>query len=188
MADGGYFDNTGVFTVVEWLNQLLESGKIADIQRILVLQINAFPRSLPGAQTRSGDVGQGGWVMSLLGPLLTLFRVRDSTQTARNEEELDLLRQSWQPKGIDIQYFPISFPSFEEMQRIESQFDPRLQRPYFFNRQGKYDPPLSWKLTNAEKKAIQRAWQQIACDPQGEVKKLYDCWQRWGMNPPDENC
>lgn len=183
MADGGYFDNTGVFTVVEWLDQLLKSGQISDIKRIMVLQINAFPRSLPGAQTKGDDVSQGGWVMSVLGPLLALFRVRDSTQTARNQTELDLLCQRWKTQGVEICHFPIFFPSFEAMQRMESQFDPRLQRPYFFNRDGKYDPPLSWKLTNAEKKAIQRAWRQIACDPHGEVKPLYDCWQRWGMNP-----
>nr|RNJ66196.1 MAG: patatin-like phospholipase family protein [Leptolyngbya sp. IPPAS B-1204] len=182
LADGGYFDNSGVFTVVEWLNSLLSANQIPDIKRIVLLQINAFPQSLPTAATKAGDVSRGGWAMALLGPLLALFRVRDSTQTARNETEIELLGQRWSKHGVEIQHFPISFPSFEEMQRIEKEFAPPMQRPYFFNRDGRYNPPLSWKLTHAEKKAIKRAWELIACDPTGQVQRLRQQWQKWQQN------
>jgi hypothetical protein len=181
VADGGYFDNSGVFTVVEWLNQLLESNQISAVKRIVLLQISAFPKSLPTAPTKEGDVSRGGWAMALLGPLLALFRVRDSTQTARNEEEIELLCKRWSKHDVEIKHFPISFPSFEEMQRIEKEFAPRMQRPYFFNRDGRYNPPLSWKLTNAEKKAIKHAWELMVQDAKGEVQRLYQQWIEWGM-------
>jgi hypothetical protein len=179
VADGGYFDNSGVFTAIEWLNRLLESGHVPQIKRIVLLQINAFPKSLPGRQQTS----DGGWATALLGPILTLLRVRDSTQTARNETEIDFLCQRWSKQGITIKHCPIFFPSYEQMQQqVEKKFAPQMQRPYFFNQDGKYDPPLSWKLTNAEKKAIKRAWSAIASQPDGEVQKLQTLWQDWDMN------
>lgn len=181
VADGGYFDNSGVFTVVEWLDNLLESSQIPEVKRIVLLQISAFPKSLPTSPTKEGDVSRGGWAMALLGPLLTLFRVRDSTQTARNEEEIELLCQRWSKHGVEIKHFPISFPSFEEMERIKQEFAPRMQRPYFFNRDGRYNPPLSWKLTNAEKRAIKCAWEISVRDAKGEVQRLYKQWLEWGM-------
>ncbi len=46
---------------------------------------------------------------------------------------------------------------------------------------GKYNPPLSWKLTHVEKKAIQYAWQFVTQDPNSEVQKLRQLWQDWGM-------
>lgn len=180
IADGGYFDNSGVFTVVEWLNQWLASFSPPPIQRIVLLQINAFPRSASDFQTQNMP-DQGGWGMALLGPLLALFRVRDSTQTARNEAAIKLLVQRWQKQGVDIQHVPISFPSFQQVQHMKKEFDRSLQRPYFFDAHGKYDPPLSWKLTNAEKQAIKYAWEMIAADPQSEVQTLCRIWSDWGM-------
>ncbi len=190
VADGGFFDNSGIFTVVEWLDHLLASNTMPDLKRILVLQINAFPKSLPGTQADASDLSQRGWAMALLGPLLTLFRVRDSTQTARNEAELQLLCQRWQKdpnSNVEIKHVPIFFPSSEEMESMKQEFAPNMQRSYFFNEDGKYDPPLSWKLTNAEKKAILRAWQFIACDrhPDSLALRLHQLWEDWGMNPPD---
>lgn len=216
VADGGYFDNSGIFTAVEWLDNLLSAQMVAQqkspvkqpIKRIVILQINAFPASLPTTTQRVGgltqvirrvqtalgirdanDPSRGGWSIALLGPLLTLFRVRDSTQTARNEAEIELLRERWEAQGVTIKHCPIFFPSLEEIERLEKQFnwktkfDWKTQSP-FFNSQEKYDPPLSWKLTNAEKAAIKRAWKLIACDPHGAVQDLHRLWAEWQMNPP----
>lgn len=204
VADGGYFDNTGVFTVVEWLDNFLklqeETKQPSPIERIAIVQINAFPKSLPSGATKPGgltkiirqlqtslglraqnDTGQGGWTMALLGPLFALFRVRDATQTARNEEEIELLCKRWSGRGVKIKHFPIFFPSFEQIEHVKTKANRSMQRPYFFNAQGKYDPPLSWKLTHAEKEAIKKAWQLIAADSDSEVQKLRQQWIDWGM-------
>jgi len=45
IADGGYFDNSGMVTMVEWLNEWLDPQKGLNIKRVLLLQINAFPES-----------------------------------------------------------------------------------------------------------------------------------------------
>ena len=46
VADGGFFDNTGLFTVVEWLDENLESfSQEFNVKKVLILQINAFPES-----------------------------------------------------------------------------------------------------------------------------------------------
>jgi hypothetical protein len=73
IADGGYFDNSGVVTMVEWLNEWLEPNKGLNIKRVLLLQINAFPKTEPS----KNESGGGGWWQAIIGPLLTLFSVRD---------------------------------------------------------------------------------------------------------------
>jgi hypothetical protein len=54
IADGGYFDNSGVVTMVEWLNEWLDPQKGLNIKRVLLLQINAFPESTSSKSTIEG--------------------------------------------------------------------------------------------------------------------------------------
>jgi hypothetical protein len=155
IADGGYFDNSGVVTVVEWLNKLLNSKQNSNISKVMILQINAFPKSLAEFE----NANKQGWFLELIGPLLTLYKVRDSTQIARNVKEIELLQQRWQDR-IKIEYFPIFFPSLNK---------------------GKYEPPLSWKLTDVEKIMIQDAWEMIANEPDGVIQKIKTKWVEWKM-------
>lgn len=179
IADGGYFDNSGVFTIVEWLNKFLSSGQNPNIKKIMLLQINAFPKSSGEFQ----DANKPGWFLEWLGPLLTLYKVRDSTQTARNIKEIEILQQRWENQ-IKIEYCPIFFPSFPKMLEIEQRLPPNLQRPksltHFFNN-GKYDPPLSWKLTDVEKRMIKEAWELISKEPDGAVEKIKNKWLEWNI-------
>lgn len=179
IADGGYFDNSGVFTIVEWLNQFLSSGQNPNIKKIMLLQINAFPQSSGEFQ----DANKPGWFLEWLGPLLTLYKVRDSTQIARNIKEIEILQQRWRNQ-IEIEYCPIFFPSFTQMVEIEKRLPPQLQRPksftHFFNN-GRYDPPLSWKLTDVEKRMIKEAWQLISQEPDGAVEKIKNQWHEWNI-------
>jgi len=54
IADGGYFDNSGMVTMVEWLNEWLDPQKGLNIKRVLLLQINAFPESTSSKSTIEG--------------------------------------------------------------------------------------------------------------------------------------
>ncbi|MDJ0689096.1 MAG: hypothetical protein QNJ41_11360 [Xenococcaceae cyanobacterium MO_188.B32] len=176
VADGGYFDNSGFVTTVEWLNNLLnpkDSRDPLNIKRVLLLQINPFP---PASSTTQGKKNRG-WLMTILGPLLTLFKVRDPILNARNLTEVELLQQRWQTEKtleeisdrqkIDIQYFQIFFPSEKEA-------------PEFYNEQGEYRPPLSWKLTKKEKEAIQHGWNAIK--NQDQIQKIKILWRdKWNM-------
>jgi hypothetical protein len=179
IADGGYFDNSGVFTIIEWLNKFLSSGQNPNVKKVMLLQINAFPKSSGEFQ----DANKPGWFLEWLGPLLTLYKVRDSTQIARNIKEIEILQQRWENQ-IKIEYCPIFFPSFPQMLEIEQRLPPNLQKPksltHFFNN-GKYDPPLSWKLTDVEKRMIKEAWDLISREPDGAVEKIKKKWLEWNI-------
>ncbi|WP_071824570.1 patatin-like phospholipase family protein, partial [Microcystis aeruginosa] len=126
IADGGYFDNSGVVTMVEWLNEWLEPNKGLNIKRVLLLQINAFPKTEPS----KNESGGGGWWQAIIGPLLTLFSVRDTTQLSRVSTEVELLQQRWKNQ-VKIAYCPIFFPKN--------------------GKNGENKPPLSWQLTEKQK-------------------------------------
>ena len=170
VGDGGYFDNSGFVTAVEWLNEWLPK---INISRVLVLQINPFPESDATTVTKENQ----GLFMAILGPLLTLFKVRDPILNARNLTEVKLLQQQWQAEKelkeisfqqqIDIQYFQIFFPSKKEA-------------PEFYNEENEYRPPLSWKLSRKEKEAIKKSWHAIK--KQNQIKKIKILWKdKWKM-------
>lgn len=159
VADGGYFDNFGIVTSIELLDQLLESTQNNQIKKVILLQINAFPdNELP-----KQEEGAPGWQMEVIGSLLALLNVRSSTQNGSNSLNIKLLKDKYEcgynhtdnerklqflkekscKKGIEINHVNITFPA------------------------GKISPPLSWQLTQEQKEAIQNSWkewQQKNCD------------------------
>ncbi len=211
VADGGYFDNSGFVTAVEWLDKLLTSNNNSTkkIERVVIVQINPFPNNGQTSQdnrttTENKDLEtsqqpknqtetmknnhsvssesnhshqekpkkNNGLFMATLGPLLTIFKVRDPILNSRNLTEVELLQEKWkslsktsQQKNIEIKYFPIFFPSQKDA-------------PEFYNEEGDYRPPLSWKLTQKEKDAIKRGW-KASIDPQkdNETTKLINYWE-----------
>jgi hypothetical protein len=164
VADGGYFDNSGFVTATEWLDKLLNPKNTLNIKRVLIVQINSFPKS----STNGTVSGKDGWFMATVGPLLTLFKVRDPILATRNLMEVDLLINRWKDKGVEIDYFPIFFPQQTE-----------------FSKNGQHQPPLSWKLTDSQKEAIKIGWKILK-----ETKVIQDIkelWhEKWNM-PEDED-
>lgn len=127
IADGGYYDNFGVVSLVEWLSVLLEE---AEPIKVVILEIRAYPS--PPKERKARD--RAGWLYASAGPLTTMLRVRTSSQMARNELEFRLIeklgREMWDGKkfGIERIHFPLN---------IE-------------------DPPTSWQLSPRQKKDIQQ--------------------------------
>jgi Dyp-type peroxidase family len=80
LADGGYWDNHGTVTALEWLEH---AGPSLAGHPVLVIQI-----SPPSAPDRRG--GDRSWVWQLLAPWSTLESVRTDAQRARNQ-----LEQRW---------------------------------------------------------------------------------------------
>jgi len=109
LADGGYFDNHGVATAVDFLRTVKrelaptaaggdeESADRADGAdrgdrarlKVLLIQI----RAVESAPLESGE--GGGFTYVVAGPGITMLQVRAATQVARNEVELELMRESW---------------------------------------------------------------------------------------------
>lgn len=153
VADGGYFDNSGMFTAVEWLDKYLDDfSKKLNIKRVLLLQINASPEATLPPKIK----GDKGWFMEWIGPLQAVYSVRDSTQASRNSKEVELLEK----EGIDIKSFAISFPERNLTTKKE------------------YKQPLSWKLTEQQKENLRSGWEDVKQSK--TFQELRDLWQGQG--------
>ncbi len=129
VVDGGYYDNYGMATLVEWLDEALTSAGDS-IESVLVLQIHGAP--VDGASSQPGKTSNRGWFYQLLAPITTLVSVRSAGQVAHNDIELALVQSKWNQKNI-----PVHSVLFE------------FQKP---------DPPLSWHLTLSDKTMIAEQW------------------------------
>ena len=121
VADGGYYDNFGVVTALEFIENVLDSLESIGRKEILLLQIRTAKREEEEAESNRG------WIYELVGPGITLIKVRTSSQIARNNFEINLLEDKAKRKGISI--IPITF----ELRNTG---------------------PLSWHLSNREMNEI----------------------------------
>jgi hypothetical protein len=144
VVDGGYFDNSGLCALTEWLNEALtereavwkKAGRPAiQNERILLLEIRGFPE-----QTAPHYKSSRGWFYQLYAPLSTMLGVWTAGQQATNITELDLLQKYWGQKGIHI--VPIVF-----------------QPDISVCKKRKGIIPLSWHLRDQDKQLIEEAWQ-----------------------------
>ncbi|MBD2450013.1 patatin-like phospholipase family protein [Nostoc sp. FACHB-152] len=154
VADGGYFDNFGVCTNVQLLDEFL-TAKSCEINKVIFLRVNAFPEPVASDQVPSAP----GWIMEVIGSLQALLNVRSSTQTDNNTVSVKLLQEKWRDK-VDIADFAITFP---------------------IDIDKKYTAPLSWKLTITQKEEIKRAWKRLSqyIDKEQVIKKIEEKWDEW---------
>jgi hypothetical protein len=128
LVDGGYYDNYGVSSLVEWLDQELTDHK--DIKRVLVIEI----RGADSAEDEDLKT-KSGWGFQILAPPSTVRNVRSTGQRTHNDVELALLKEKWE---------------YNDDHRVEiesAQFE--FDDP---------NPPLSWQLTDADLEDIQQEW------------------------------
>jgi len=131
IADGGYFDNYGVVTVINWIRSLTPDQRTElERHKVLLVLIRAFPATRPGPPDTSLSEEQQGWLYGTLGPILTMYNVRNAAQDDRNVTELSLLKQL-----------------------LRSEVEDRLEVVEF---ELKTKSPLSWKLTKEEDEAIRQ--------------------------------
>ncbi|MFL6214993.1 MAG: patatin-like phospholipase family protein [Blastocatellia bacterium] len=145
VVDGGYYDNYGMATLVEWLDEAL-AGAGNSVESVLVIQIHGAPVDANLADERHAK--ERGWFYQAFAPLTTLAAVRGAGQIAHNDIELEFLQQKWAEAKI-----PIHTVTFE-----------------FHNP----DAPLSWHLTRSERNEIQRAWQKDMGPCRQLVKQFLD--------------
>jgi hypothetical protein len=101
LADGGYYDNFGLMTVIEFLGALTPQAYKEQFQRhkILLVQIRASPLE----EVKESSASTNGLKYASLGPGLTALQVQTATQIGRNDLELDLLKQNWAREGVIIE-------------------------------------------------------------------------------------
>jgi len=149
LVDGGYYDNYGISSLVEWLDWELENDR--SIKRVLILEIRGAPSrpsytyegkqecpTRPRAEAPDRKSTEG-WIYQAIAPASAVFHVRNTGQRTHNDVELELLKDKWQG-------------------------DVTIIRALFEYDGG--DTPLSWHLTKDDKKEIERNWDR-------ELKKKY---------------
>jgi len=145
MMDGGFYDNYGMATLTEWIDQALEEqaerknkGLSRErVTRVLVLQINGFPRAKFDPPVHPSE--PAGWVQQLIDPILILVNARTAGQVSHRDVELGLLQDKWRAHGIHIEH-------------VNFELD-------------KEDAPLSWHLMPKQKQEVADAW-----EANGDVK------------------
>ena len=167
VADGGYFDNFGTFTALEWLDKNIEDlMNDSIVERVIFIQINHFPTEDIGEKN-----GFPGWFTELIGPLLTLFNIKDSTQIARNELDIKLIQSK-----IDLIQHKIENRKNElKNRKIEDIFHSST-----ITFEGK-DAPLSWYLSHKQINELEVNWNNIIIinpDKDDNFKKLKDFWEK----------
>ena len=89
-----------------------------------------------GSPSSENDLDrQRGWLYQTVAPLNAMLNVRTAGQLSHNEEELRLLKRAAAANGVEIQSAVFQFPG--------------------------EDPPLSWHLTENQKKRIAREWETM---------------------------
>ena len=142
--DGGYYDNFGVTSALDWLEPVLKARENRqlglDFDRVLVIQLRAFRRTAPR------DVRpQTGAVAALLGPLIGLAAIRDGAAISRNDIELVRFASAWKKrmravagKGPGERPFDICLATLQPGPGAEG--------------------PLSWHLSTEDKKRLEGSW------------------------------
>jgi len=157
LADGGYYDNYGIVSAVEWLLQ----ATLPDAafpghspnagRKLLLIQIEASPEQKPqSAATVEKQLPrkEWDWLNQLTAPLSTMMNVRTSGQAERNEVTLKMLDEL-KPGGF----------TFER--KIFAFHDPNA--------------PLSWHLTKAQQEAIDANWRKYQGKNIQDVKQAFGC-------------
>lgn len=189
VADGGYFDNFGVVTAIDFLEKLLEQDRQRTIKNVLLVEIRAFPDQDPLTTALDKRVG---WKMALFGPIFTIVGARNSTQSQRNADDVNDLIKKFQGQ-VEILDYKIAFPKvkFFEMpvpkqakamykslkntkdNKDNAAFDSFLKK----KAETLYKPPLSWTLTKKQRLEIRNAWGEILSDQENDAIKLIAKWK-----------
>jgi Patatin-like phospholipase len=101
IGDGGYYDNSGLLSVVEWLEQAAPA--LGDHQVVLIL-IDAKPGNEADGQAWS-------WQRQMVGPIETLLEVRTSSQQLRDSIELSMAKEYLENRSVKMSPAPFLFES-----------------------------------------------------------------------------
>jgi hypothetical protein len=103
LADGGYYDNFGMITAIEWLSSVHAEHPLAElVDKVLVIQIRA------SESERKEPRLSRGWLYATLGPLVTLLNVGTTSQRNHNDAELLGLKAL-----LGAQHVPLETVEFE---------------------------------------------------------------------------
>jgi hypothetical protein len=136
IVDGGYYDNFGVASALDWLQAVLEArrdGKEGlDFSRVLIIQLRGFAE-MPEVKVPPSP----GAKAALIGPLDALFAIREGVAISRNRIDVDRFVSDWNKK----------FAGKVKLESVE--FVPGIEEK---------PGPLSWHLSKADIKNLKESW------------------------------
>ena len=104
VVDGGYYDNYGVNSLLEWLNEALSSTPPEKRPDILIIQIRSFP-----AGAINPSAGNKGWFYQAEAPVSALLNVRNTGQLVRDREAVSSFAAQWSDKSVPIRLATFEF-------------------------------------------------------------------------------
>lgn len=131
-VDGGYYDNYGMASLLDWLDTGLQPIPVPSRPKILVLEIRAAPVGKQG-RPRSSSFGA---IFQLANPLFTMANVRGTGQLSHNGLDEALMNRLY-PSNLCEATF--------EFSNADARGCPRSE-------------PLNWHLTPDDIRALDTAW------------------------------
>ena len=104
VVDGGYYDNYGVNSLLEWLNEALASIPPEKRPDILIIQIRSFP-----AGAINPSAGSKGWFYQAEAPVSALLNVRTTGQLVRDREAVLSFAAQWSEENAKIRLATFEF-------------------------------------------------------------------------------
>jgi hypothetical protein len=141
LIDGGYYDNFGVTSALDWLTPVLvaraERTRPLAFRRVAIVELRAFHRDDPTQRPPAA-----GSIAALLGPIVGLGSIRAGAAAERDDIDVGRFVEVWnrwfagQSGGSRV-----CLASFV--------LEPGDRQP---------SPPLSWQLSSVQTKQLAEAW------------------------------
>jgi hypothetical protein len=155
LVDGGYYDNYGVYSLLEWLRETLEMNE-SDAPDVLIIQIRSFP------EDAHKDPENRSWFYQTYAPLNTLLSVRTTGQLLRDRDALqhffeEKLKEEHKEKD-----------SAKETGKDEQKTVHVRAATFEFQGAG---APLSWQMNDEQKGEIPKKWEELVHGKGGQDAK-----------------
>lgn len=164
MIDGGYYDNYGVASALDWLQVVLEDrARHPDryaFERVLVVQIRAFGKD-PTFETPPVS----GAASATLGPIFGVLNIRDGGAFTRNWIEFDRFVESWN-RRFDLRA--------DERAEEGKARDVVHLSSVVLSPKPDQNGPLSWHLKPSDKRRMAAWWEK---DP--EIRNTVQAMKTW---------
>jgi hypothetical protein len=163
LADGGYYDNSGVAALVQWLHNglsdLADRNPTRLPKQILVVRINAFPAAEQGYVKE-----HRGTFFQFWAALLTMNTFRGAAHACSADRELLLLRERWRDEVLARRKG--QHRDGVTIDTVDFTFSPSATCK-------KKRPPLSWHLRMEDQAEIENARNGIRAGEQVQKVSEY---------------
>ncbi len=148
-VDGGYADNYGVLSLIEWLQQAVAQGGASSMEDTFIILIR------PSADANHRAASSEGWPYQLIAPLNGFLSARETGQLSVARRQLDIFLQKIGAKChvVEIAYDPSQLPAGKSAADCGHQ-------------------PLSWKLSRQQAACIDEVWTKGNYDVSKQVQQI----------------